>query len=85
MKIRLGDLCEIRRIKCREVPRRDFTKLAENIEIKEAYEAKVAEKIRAIGESNINIKTRYEALKKAIGEAVEEVLPAVHGDTGRSA
>ena len=77
MKIRLGDLCEIRRIKCREVPRRDFTKLAENIEIKEAYEAKVAEKIRAIGESNINIETRYEALKKAVGEAAAEVLPAV--------
>jgi hypothetical protein len=76
MKIRLGDLCEIRRIKCREAPRRDFTKLAENDEIKDAYEAAVKGKIEAAEGSYITNEERYGALKKAVRDAAEEVLPA---------
>ena len=49
MKIQLGELYKIRRIKCSGVPRRDFTKLAEIDELKEAYEAAVKGKNRSGG------------------------------------
>ena len=69
MKIQLGELYKMRRIKCSVVPRRDFTKLAENEELKGAYEA--------ADESYIGNKRRYEALKKAVRDAAKEVLPVV--------
>ena len=77
MKIHLGELYKMRRIKCSGVPRRDFTKLAENDELKEAYEAAVRGKIEAADESYIGNKRRYEALKKAVRDAAEEVLPVI--------
>ena len=76
MKIQLGELYKIRRIKCSGVPRRDFTKLAENDEIKEAYEAVVKRKIEAAEEAYTTNEERYEVLKKAAREAADEVLPA---------
>ena len=77
MKIQLGDLCKMRRIKCSGIARRDFTKLAENDELREAYEAKVTEKLEGNGEMITNNQQRYDALKKAVKEAADETLPAV--------
>ena len=77
MKIQLGELCKMRRIKCSGVPRRDFTKLAENEELREAYEAEVKGRIEAAEGTPIGNKQRYGALKKAVREAAEGVLPVV--------
>ena len=64
MKIQLGDLCKMRRIKCSGIARRDFTKLAENDELQEAYKAKVTEKLVGNGERITNNQQRYDALKR---------------------
>ena len=77
MKIQLGDLCMMRRIKCSGIARRDFTKLAENDELREAYEARVTEKLVGNGERIMNNQQRYDELKKAVKEAADETLPAV--------
>jgi len=77
MKIQLGELYKIRNIKCSGVSRRDFTKLAEDEELREAYEAAVKGKIEAADATHIGNQQRYEALKKAVRDAAEEVLPAV--------
>ena len=83
MKIQLGDLCMMRRIKCSGVVRRDFTKLAENEELRVAYGAKVTEKLEGNGETDRSNQDRYEALKKAVREAADETLPAVpHNKNG---
>jgi hypothetical protein len=83
MKICLGDLCKMRRIKCSGIARRDYTKLAENDDLREAYEARVTEKIGENGETIMNNQQRYDALKKAVKEAAEETLPAVpHNKNG---
>ena len=79
MRINLGDLCKMHRIKCSRVVKRDLTLLAENIELRDAYEAKVVEKLGVVGEEEPGggAEVLYERLKKAVKEAADEVLPAV--------
>ena len=79
MTIDLGDLCKIHRIKCSKVVRRDLTLLAENAELRDAYEARVVEKLGVVGAEvpGGGAEVLYERLKKVVKEAADEVLPAV--------
>jgi exonuclease III len=79
MKISLGDLCKMRRIKCSGFVKRDNTVLAENPEVRAQYEACVENKLGAWGaeEPVIGAEELYQKLKKAVKEAADEVLPAV--------
>jgi len=77
MRIELGNLCKMRRIRCSGIPRRDYTKLAEDEAMRTSYEAMVAEKLEAYGDGEISVDQRYERLKTVVKEAAVAILPAV--------
>ena len=79
MKINLGELYKMRRIRCSKLIRRDYTILAGNPEVRGQYEAKVEEKLGVVGAEELHggAGEKYNRLKKAVKEAADEVLPAV--------